>query len=86
MIILIQCNDKVGLVAAISHIIADSRLNIISMREHVEKADDRFFTRIIGEGEIGAGKEIETAVFARALHLVFDDKVMVYKNKTVILE
>jgi len=33
-----------------------------------------------------AGKEIETSVLARALRLVFDDRVLVYKNKTVVFE
>lgn len=33
-----------------------------------------------------AGKEIETAVLAKALSLVFDDRVFIYKNKTVVLE
>jgi formyltetrahydrofolate deformylase len=35
---------------------------------------------------VQAGKEIETAVLAKALKLVFDDRVFVYKNKTVVLE
>ncbi|WP_454801046.1 formyltetrahydrofolate deformylase [Mucilaginibacter phyllosphaerae] len=35
---------------------------------------------------VKAGKEIETAVLARALKLVFDDRVFVFKNKTVVLE
>lgn len=35
---------------------------------------------------VKAGKEIETAVLAKALKLVFDDKVFVYKNKTVVME
>lgn len=35
---------------------------------------------------VKAGKEIETAVLAKALKLVFDDRVFVYKNKTVVLE
>jgi len=35
---------------------------------------------------VRAGKEIETAVLAKALKLVFDDRVFVYKNKTVVLE
>src|SRR6185312_411367 len=30
-----------------------------------------------------AGKEIETAVLAKALRVVFDDRVFIYKNKTV---
>ena len=33
-----------------------------------------------------AGKEIETAVLAKALQLVFDDRVFVYHNKTVVFE
>lgn len=33
-----------------------------------------------------AGKEIETAVLARALRLVFDDRVFVHNNKTVVFE
>lgn len=35
---------------------------------------------------VKAGKEIETAVLAKALKLVFDDRVFVFKNKTVVLE
>jgi len=37
-------------------------------------------------GMVSAGKEIETAVLSRALRLVFDDRVFVYKNKTVVFE
>jgi formyltetrahydrofolate deformylase len=37
-------------------------------------------------GMMKAGKEIETAVLAKALQLVFDDRVFVYKNKTVVFE
>jgi formyltetrahydrofolate deformylase len=33
-----------------------------------------------------AGKEIETSVLAKALRLVFDDRILVYKNKTVAFE
>ena len=33
-----------------------------------------------------AGQEIETAVLAKALRVVFDDRVFIYKNKTVVLE
>jgi formyltetrahydrofolate deformylase len=35
---------------------------------------------------VRAGKEIETAVLARALQLVFEDRVFVFKNKTVVFE
>ncbi|MEO6632534.1 MAG: formyltetrahydrofolate deformylase, partial [Mucilaginibacter sp.] len=35
---------------------------------------------------VKAGIEIETSVLARALKLVFEDRVFVYKNKTVVFE
>lgn len=35
---------------------------------------------------IRAGKEIETAVLAKALRVVFDDRVFIYNNRTVVLE
>lgn len=54
MIILIQSIDRVGLVAAISGITAKHGLNIISLREHVDQSEDRFFMRIETENEIDA--------------------------------
>lgn len=35
---------------------------------------------------VKAGREIETAVLAKALQLVFNDRVFVYRNKTVVFE
>ena len=35
---------------------------------------------------VKAGREIETAVLAKALQLVFNDRVFVHQNKTVVLE
>lgn len=35
---------------------------------------------------VTAGKEVETSVLAKALKLVFDDRVFVYNNKTVVIE
>jgi formyltetrahydrofolate deformylase len=46
MIIVIQCKDRVGLVAAISGILAKEQLNIISMREHVDTIENRFYMRL----------------------------------------
>lgn len=46
MIILIQCQDQVGLVAAISGILVQQQLNIVSMNEHVDKAQNRFYMRL----------------------------------------
>lgn len=57
MIIVIQCKDQVGLVASISAILAKHQLNIVSMREHVDKAENVFFMRL--EVEDGDGYELE---------------------------
>ncbi|HVX52069.1 MAG TPA: formyltetrahydrofolate deformylase [Chitinophagaceae bacterium] len=46
MIIVIQCKDKVGLVAAISGLLAAEQINIVSMREHVDIAEELFFARV----------------------------------------
>jgi formyltetrahydrofolate deformylase len=35
---------------------------------------------------VRAGREIETAVLAKALQLVFEDRVFIYANKTVVFE
>jgi len=35
---------------------------------------------------IKAGRENETAALARAMQLVFEDRVFVYNNKTVVFE
>ena len=51
MVILIQCKDRVGLVAAISGVLAARNLNIVSMREHVDVQANFFFTRIVSAQE-----------------------------------
>lgn len=35
---------------------------------------------------VRSGKEIETAVLAKALQLVFEDRVLVHKNKTIVFD
>lgn len=47
MVIVIQCKDSVGLVAAISRVLAKGGYNIISMREHVDVEENKFFARIV---------------------------------------
>jgi formyltetrahydrofolate deformylase len=46
MIIVIQCTDQVGLVAAITRVVAKEGLNIVAMREHVDQLHNRFFMRL----------------------------------------
>lgn len=50
MVIIIQCKDDIGLVSDISRILSEAGLNIISMREHVDKAECRFFMRLEVDG------------------------------------
>ena len=83
MIILIQCDDKVGLVATISNIIAVAGLNIVFMREHVEKAELRFFTRIEADGEFDA--DILQQLFQSALPNGADIRINPMPDKKIIV-
>jgi len=55
MVILIQCKDKVGLVASIAGVMAQKNINIVSMREHVDIAANRFFARLVSDHHIDSG-------------------------------
>jgi formyltetrahydrofolate deformylase len=58
MIIVIQCIDQVGLIASITKVLAKEQLNIVSMREHVDDAQNRFFMRLeVTYGEDGESLE-----------------------------
>src|SRR5690606_19250127 len=50
-LILIQCHDAVGLVATISNTVANHGLNIVTMREYVDEAANRFYVRIVCAGQ-----------------------------------
>ncbi|WP_276091481.1 formyltetrahydrofolate deformylase [Pedobacter sp. JY14-1] len=56
MIIIIQCKDQIGLVASISRLLSQAGLNIVSMREHVDRTALRFFMRLEVDGN---GNETE---------------------------
>jgi len=47
MIIVIQCDDRIGLVAAISNVMQQHELNITSLREHVDPVVKRFYIRLV---------------------------------------
>jgi len=59
MVILIQCKDSVGLVAAISGLMAQKNINIVSMREHVDTEANQFFVRLVAE-QYGSTGELLT--------------------------
>jgi formyltetrahydrofolate deformylase len=61
MVIIIQCEDRVGLVADISSVLAKAGCNIVSMREHVDLDENKFFARIV-VANITEPKYIETAI------------------------
>jgi formyltetrahydrofolate deformylase len=61
MVIIIQCDDRVGLVADIANVLAKSGCNIVSMREHVDSEENKFFVRIVAEG-ITNPSNIESAI------------------------
>lgn len=87
MIIIIQCKDRVGLVADISRILSEAQLNIISMREHVDKAEDRFFMRLEVDGiadEVPLEQKMQQILPAGAMisvNPVPDKKIVVMVTK-----
>ncbi|TSD65905.1 formyltetrahydrofolate deformylase [Inquilinus sp. KBS0705] len=56
MIIVIQCADRVGLVAAISGLLAQKQFNIVSMHEHVDNTENIFFMRLEVDKADGANE------------------------------
>ena len=46
MVIVIQCADQTGLVSAITGVLAAKKLNIVSLREHVDQTENRFYMRL----------------------------------------
>ncbi len=50
-LILIQCHDAVGLVGRIANTVARHNLNIVTMREYVDEAAERFYVRIVCAGK-----------------------------------
>ena len=61
MVIVIQCKDSVGLVAAISGVLAKAGYNIISMCEHVDQEENKFFARIVVD-HIADPQSLENAI------------------------
>jgi formyltetrahydrofolate deformylase len=61
MVIVIQCKDNVGLVAAISTVLANAGYNIVSMREHVDREGNKFFARIVVDN-IADQRSLEIAI------------------------
>jgi len=61
MVIIIQCDDRVGLVADIANVLAKSGCNIVSMREHVDSEENKFFVRIVADGIIYP-RDVELAI------------------------
>lgn len=51
-LILIQCQDAVGLVSNISNVLAKHKLNIITMREYVDEEQNKFFVRVVCTGNV----------------------------------
>lgn len=74
MIIVIQCKDQVGLVAAISGVLAKKGINIVSMREHVDTVENRFFMRIEVE------QNPDAAILEINLHAVLPADAFVQVN------
>lgn len=67
MVIRIQCTDRVGLVASIAGVLSAIDINILSMREHVDTAQNRFFIRLV---TAVTGAETDPDILTNQLQLV----------------
>ncbi|MBK5269436.1 MAG: formyltetrahydrofolate deformylase [Bacteroidia bacterium] len=74
MVILIQCKDRVGLVAAISGLVAQKNINIVSMREHVDTEANRFFARLV------SGQHTDTDTLLNDLRSVLPEDAIININ------
>lgn len=72
----------VKMIGATAHFVTDELDEGPIISQQIIHVNHTFTTA----GMVKAGKEIEASVLARALQLVFDDRVFVYKNKTVVFE
>jgi formyltetrahydrofolate deformylase len=72
----------VKLVGATAHFVTDELDEGPIIAQQIISADHS----LTAADMMKAGKEIETAVLAKALKVVFDERVFIYKNKTVVLE
>jgi formyltetrahydrofolate deformylase len=83
MIVVIQCTDQVGLVASVTALLAGENLNIVSMREHVDEVNNRFFMRLeVSHG--GDGTAIE-AKLRKVLHPDADVNINPMPDKEVVV-
>ena len=61
MVIIIQCPDRVGLISSITSVLAKADFNIVSMQEHVDLDENKFFARLVVDG-IKFPQNIERAI------------------------
>ena len=74
MVIVIQCTDQVGLVAKISGLLANESYNILSMQEHVDKAENLFFMRL------EVNKQSEASVLEEKLRELLPEGALIKVN------
>ena len=74
MVILIQCIDRVGLVASIAKVLEQKNVNINSMREHVDMDANRFFARLSTE------HHTEADMLLPLLRTVLPDDAIIHVN------
>ena len=78
MVIVIQCTDQVGLVAKISGLLANESYNILSMQEHVDKAENLFFMRL------EVNKQSEASVLEEKLRELLPEGALIKVNPDAV--
>ena len=51
IVIQLICPDQKGIVAQLTSILYESNNNILSMEQYVDKENERFYIRVLAEGE-----------------------------------
>lgn len=86
-ILSLECDDKVGIVASLSNVLAEKKINILVMREFVDKENARFFARL----ECEAKENVALVELEQLLKSKFGDEDIVKihspnsKRRVVIL-
>ena len=83
-LILIQCQDAVGLVANISNTLAKFQLNIVTMREYVDEEANKFFVRIVCNGLVTEPKQLSDSL-AEALPLSAQIQINPNNRKKIVV-
>ena len=83
-VLLVDCSDQKGLISKISTNLLESDLNIVEMKEHVDKTSNTFYLRceFTGTGDMETLKDKISAQLPKEAKLVINPK---NKKEVIVL-